>query len=196
MPAITRRQALAGLAAGALLPRPAAATPAASPRRGFRDGYFPNLELRNQCDQAVRFYDDCLKGKRVLVQFTYVSCEGKCPLVTANLVQVQRRLGARAGREVFFVSISLKPELDPPEALREHAARFGVGPGWTFLTGRPDDIELLRRRFGMVDPDPVLDADPSNHTGMVRLGNVPYERWLGCPGNAPPETIVRAIDSI
>lgn len=194
MPPITRRDVLAGLAAGALLPLPA---PAASPRgRGFRDGYFPNFELRNQYDEVVRFYDDCLKGKRVLVQFTYVSCDGKCPLVTANLVQVQRLLGERVGREVFFVSISLKPELDSPEALRQHAAHFGVGPGWSFLTGRPDDIEVLRRRFGMVDPDPALDADPANHTGMVRLGNVPRERWLGCPGSAPAATIVRAVLSI
>jgi protein SCO1/2 len=186
---------LAGLGAAVLLP--AAAGNAPPPRgRGFREAYFPNLELRNQCDEVVRFYDDCLKGKRVLVQFTYLSCEGKCPLITANLVQAQRLLGERAGRDVFFVSISLKPELDTPAALRQHAALHGVGPGWTFLTGRPADIELLRRRFGMVDPDPELDADPSNHTGMVRIGNVPYERWLGCPGQAPPAWIVRSILSI
>lgn len=206
MTSITRRDWLgvAGVAGVVLLPGALPAARAATPttdvpaprRRGFRDGYFPNLELRNQCDEPVRFYDDCLKGKRVLVHFTYLSCEGKCPLITANLVQVQRLLGERAGRDVFFVSISLKPELDTPEALRQHAALFGVGPGWTFLTGRRADIEVLRRRFGMVDPDPELDADPSNHTGMVRIGNVPYERWLGCPGGAPAAAIVRAILSI
>lgn len=205
MSSITRRTWLgsagaAGFAGAMLLSgRLAAANQPAAPAprgRGFRDGYFPNFELRNQCDEVVRFYDDCLKGKRVLVQFTYVACDGKCPLITANLVQVQRLLGERAGRDVFFVSISLKPELDTPEALRQHAAHFGVGPGWTFLTGRPADIELLRRRFGMVDPDPELDADPSNHTGMVRIGNVPYERWLGYPGAASPAAIVRSILSI
>jgi hypothetical protein len=34
------------------------------------------------------------------------------------------------------------------------------------------------------------------HTGMIRIGNEPYERWLACPGKAAPEWIVRSVLSI
>ena len=72
-------------------------------------------------------------------------------MTTANLVQVRKRLGKRFGRDVFFASITLMPEEDSPAALKRFADRYKVdamGPGWTFLTGRPRDIELLRRRRG------------------------------------------------
>lgn len=195
MNAMTRRQwlALTGLAPGALLP---AAADAAEAAGGFRGGYFPNVEMRTQDDSPVRFYDDCLKDRVVVVQFTYASCDGKCPLITANLVQVQRLLGDRVGRDVFMLSITLKPEQDTPARLKEYAGMHGVGPGWSFLTGRRADIDLLRRRFGSVDPDPKVDADPARHTGMIRIGNEPYERWLACPGQAKPEWIARSLLSI
>lgn len=198
---LTRRQWLTMAPATLLLPGvigAALAAPAktAEPRGQFRGGYFPNCAMRTQDNRRVRFYDDCLKDKLVLVQFTYATCEGKCPLITANLVEVQRLLGDRVGRDIFMVSISLKPEHDTPQVLKEHAEMHGVGPGWTFLTGRRADVEALRRRFGMVDPDPVLDADPTRHTGMIRIGDVPRERWLACPGRLPAPAIVRTVLSI
>lgn len=195
MSEMTRRQwlALAGLAPGALLPATAGAV---EPAGRFRGGYFPNVEMRTQDNRPVRFYDDCLKDRLVLVQFTYASCDGKCPLITANLVQVQRLLGERVGRDVLMLSITLKPELDTPALLKEYAEAHGVGPGWWFLTGRRADVDLLRRRFGSVDPDPRVDADPASHTGMIRIGNEPYERWLACPGQARPEWIARSLLSI
>jgi protein SCO1/2 len=90
-------------------------------------------------------------------------------------------------------SLTLKPEHDTPRVLREYALKHEVRPGWTFVTGRPEDMELLRRRLGFVDPDPALDADRSQHIGVVRYGNERFQRWAACPAQAKPEVIVNQI---
>ena len=54
-----------------------------------------------------------------------------------------------------------------------------MGPGWQFLTGDPQDVELLRQKLGFIDRDPVRDADKSNHIGMLRWGNEPHTLSAG-----------------
>jgi len=164
-----------------------------SPRDAIRARYFPNLELRTHEDRPVRFYDDLIKDKIVLINFMYATCEGVCPGITANLTKVQRLLGDRIGRDVFMYSITLKPEQDSAAVLRDYAAMHGVGPGWLFLTGQPADVELLRRKLGFVNPDPRLDADSAEHIGNVRYGNEPRQLWAVCPGLAAAEWIVESL---
>ena len=112
------------------------------------DQYFPNVPLVTQDGQTVRLYDDLLKGKIVLVNFIYTGCKKVCPLVTARMAQVQKQLGDRVGRDIFLYSITLDPVHDTPEALKKHAAAFHAGPGWLFLTGKPEDLEQVRYKFG------------------------------------------------
>lgn len=165
---------------------------AAEARRRRR---FLNVVLRTHDNKTVRFYDDLIKDKTVLFNFFYTVCQGEatCPLTTANLVKVQKLLGDRVGRDIFFYSITLDPAHDTPKVLARYAKRFGVGPGWLFLTGKKDDIERLRRRLGFVNSDPVLDRDRSQHIGMVRYGIEPLERWESCPCLTHPESLARYI---
>ncbi len=100
-------------------------------------------------------------------------------------MQVRKQLGDRFGRDVFFNSITLMPEQDSPEVLKRYADNYKVdemGPGWSFLTGRPRDIELLRRRLGFAYADRKLDADRTNHIRLVLMGNEPYGWWGTAPG--------------
>jgi protein SCO1/2 len=163
------------------------------PRELIRERHLPDVPLVTQKGKTVRFYEDLVKDKKVVINFLYTHCQGICVPVTANLVRVQKLLGDRVGRDIFFYSITLKPEEDTPEALDQYAALHGVGRGWLFLTGTPDDIELLRRKLGFRYDDPVEDADRSNHTGMIRVGNEPYLRWSACPGMAAPAWIAKDI---
>jgi protein SCO1 len=170
------------------------AWPAAAPAQDrWGADYFPNVALTTQDGQVVRFYDDLIKGKTVAIDLIYTTCQYACPLETARLAQVQRVLGDRVGRDIFFYSITLKPEEDDPKALAEYAAMHHVGPGWLFLTGKPEDIELLRKKLGFTYADPAEDADKSNHVGMVRMGNEPYMRWAACPGMSAPTWIAKDI---
>ena len=203
---MTRRRWLALLG---LLPLAAAALPVLEfierrrrpgtqrPAQGFHRGYFPDLALRTQDGERVRLYDDLLKGKTVLVHFFYVDCrDALAAAATENLVQLQRLLGERCGRDVFMYSFTLAPGQDTPARLRQYRERHGIGPGWTFLTGSPADLELCRVRFGVADPDPAQDRDLAQHTNVVLLGNEPHERWLASPALTAPRYLLGQIDRV
>ncbi len=162
-------------------------------RDRIRDRYLPNVPLRTHNNRLVRFYDDLIKNKVVVINFMYADCEDVCPLVTMNLAKVQKLLGRRVGREIFMYSITLQPEHDTPAVLKTYARDHGTGPGWTFLTGRPEDVERLRQSLGFVDPDPELDKDKANHIGNIRYGNEPLTLWAACPGMAEAPWIVESL---
>jgi protein SCO1/2 len=164
-----------------------------SSRERLRERFFPNVVLTTHLGTKVRFYDDLLKDKIVMINFMYAKCEGVCPGITTNLARVQKLLAPRVGRDIFMYSISLKPEEDTPMALHHYAQMHHAGPGWLFLTGKPTDIELLRRKLGFTNPDPVEDADKDQHIGMVRYGNEPLQQWGGCPGLAHASFIAESI---
>jgi protein SCO1/2 len=155
--------------------------------------HFPNVPLLTQNNQRVRFYDDLVKDKIVMFNFFYVTCTGICPAATANLAKVQALLGGRVGRDIFMYSITLKPREDRPAQLKEYEEMHGIKPGWTLLTGAPDDCELLRRRLGFADVDPVIDRDISQHIGLVVYGNERLDSWAACPARSDPADIVRYL---
>ena len=166
---------------------------AIEPRELIRRRHFPNVELITHERRNVRFYDDLIKDKKVVLNLMYVNCEGICVPVTANLVRVQKLLREYGRSDVFFYSITIKPEEDTPEVLEQYAAGHHVGPGWLFLTGKSVDVELIRHQLRFVDVDPAVDANKSNHIGMIRFGNEPHVRWAACPGQANPEHIARTM---
>ncbi len=132
--------------------------------------YFPNVELVTQDGVKVRFYDDLVLDKHVVVSFIYTRCTKQCGLITANLARVQRELGDRVGKDIFFYSITLDPERDTPAALKKYAEAFKAKPGWTFLTGKKEDIQLLRRKFGEL-------ASIEDHAAAINIGNDAVGQW-------------------
>ena len=190
---VTRRALLASLAGVPLSSLVAARTAFATPVPTGGRRAFPNVPLVTQDNQQVLFYDDLMRGKTVVLSFFYTQCEGICPATTANLVKEQELLGDRLGRDVFMYSISLKPRQDTPRALKGYAADYGIRPGWTLLTGRPADCERLRRKLGFVDPDPRVDADTSQHVGVIVYGSEPLDHWSACPAQTEPSEIVKYI---
>ena len=171
------------------------------PVHGFHRDYFPDLVLRTQDDERVRLYTDLLRGKTVLVHFIYGDGrDGPCRAVTGNLVQLQKLLGERCGRDVFMYSFALAapPAAGPPTParLRAYRASHPITAGWTFLTGSAPDLALCRARFGVADPDPVLDREPAEHVNVVLLGNEPHERWLGLPALSSPAVLLEQLDRV
>ena len=164
-----------------------------SSRERIRQRYFPNLTLTTHTGKQVRFYDDLVKDKIVIFNFMYAKCEGICMPITMNLRRVQDLLGSRMGKDIFMYSITLKPEEDTPGKLAHYAHMHRVKPGWTFLTGKPSDLETIRRKLGFVDPDPEVDKVKSNHIGVIKYGNEPIERWGGCPAMSKAPWIVKTL---
>jgi len=162
-------------------------------RRRLQRMHLPNVPLVTHEGKRVMFYDDLVKGKIVTMNFFFAQCDGVCPRVNANLEKVQRLFGADLGTKIFMYSFTLKPEQDDVKAIREYRAMYHALPGWTFLTGKPEDLEKLRKGIGFTYPDPAIDADKTQHIGNVRYGNEPLMLWAACPGMANPKYLAESI---
>ncbi|HET8887350.1 MAG TPA: SCO family protein [Candidatus Angelobacter sp.] len=160
----------------AILYLAAGPTPAAADNARWGAGYFPNVVLTTQDGTKVHFYDDVIRGKSVVIDLIYTSCVDSCPLETARLAQVQKMLGDRVGKDIFFYSISIDPTHDTPKVLKAYAEKYHIGPGWTFLTGKKADIDLISKKLGLYsEPDP---NDRDGHTPSVLIGNEPSGQWM------------------
>ena len=139
--------------------------------------YFPNVILTDHEGNKVRFYDDLVKGKVVVINFIYTSCPDSCPLETAKLSEVQGILGDRVGKDFHFYSISIDPVRDTPEVLAEYREIYGAKPGWSFYTGSEHDIIVLRKKLGIYNDD-AEEGDEYDHATSLVLGNQPLGRWV------------------
>lgn len=193
-----RRELIAGGAAalpGTVLgAEPREPAPCLAPGGGPSGAYFPNPVLTTHLGSRVRFYDDLLAGRIVMVNFMSIAGEAKVP-VTANLARAQRHLEGRLGRDVFLYSLTVDPANDTPRALASFAARHGARPGWLFLTGEESDLETLRSRF-FVDRVARHQGHAGGHAagpdcslGLLRYGNEAAGVWGSCPVVADPRWI-------
>src|SRR5262249_54660311 len=107
----------------------------------------PRFALTSQDGMPVALAD--FRGKVVAVTFIYTSCVDTCPVLTALMAYVQDKLGPLLGRGTAFVSITVDPERDTPEVLKQYAETFGADlNGWAFLTGAPAAIQEVVLRYG------------------------------------------------
>ena len=110
-------------------------------------GAAPDFALTSQDGARVTLRD--LHGKVVAVTFIYTACRDVCPLLTEKMALVQGELGADFGPKIAFVSITVDPENDTPEALKAHAEAHGADlTGWSFLTGAPASVREVAHLYG------------------------------------------------
>lgn len=133
--------------------------------------YLPNVPVATHDGRSLKFYDDVIKGKVVIVNFIYTTCTDVCPLTSARLAQAQERFGEQMGRDIFFVSISIDPETDTPARLKAQADALKAGPGWLFLTGERAAIDEIRYKLG------ERSRSLRDHRNEVLLGNDRIGRW-------------------
>jgi protein SCO1/2 len=151
-------------------------SPAFADQRWGAD-YFPNVVLTTQDGKPVRLYEDLLKGKSVAINVIFTECTDVCPLETATLVQLKRHLGDRVGKDIFFYSISIDPKRDIPPVLKAYAEKFGAGgPGWLFLTGKPEDIKLVTKKLGLSRARDA--ATREGHGSILMVGSEPTGQWM------------------
>jgi len=149
--------------------------------------YFPNLTLVTQDNKPVRFYDDIMKGKVVVINFMFTTCTGICPPMTANLAKVQEYLGDHVGRDVNIVSITVDPAVDTPEALKKYAGNYKAKPGWYFLTGKKENLDwVLYKLGGYVE-------NKGDHNTFLIIGNEATGQWMRLFAMSKPTVIADAV---
>jgi len=146
----------------------------------------PDGRVYDQDGNPHNFYTDLIKGRTVAINFIFTTCTGVCPPMTATLRRVQQNLPARSPA-IQLISVSVDPETDTPPRLREFAAKFHAGPGWTFVTGDRADIDSILRALG------VAVANKNDHTPMVLIGNEQAHYWTRVYGLSSPTLLVEAI---
>lgn len=147
----------------------------------------PDTMVSDQNGRRLSFYNDLVKGKTVAINFLFTTCTTICPPMAATFRKVQQELGDRIGRDISLISISVDPATDVPERLKKFAAKFNAGPGWTFVTGSPPEIDRLLKALG------AAVTDKRDHTPMVLVGNEAAGYWTRTYGLAAPAEIVKAI---
>jgi protein SCO1/2 len=88
-----------------------------------------------------------LAGKTWVADFVFTRCMGPCPLITAHMVELQKKFSGK--KNLAFVSFSVDPDFDKPAVLKKYAATYGAdASSWKFLTGKSDDIyPFIRNNF-------------------------------------------------
>jgi len=153
--------------------------------------YFSNLEVIDQDGQTLRFYDDLLKDKVVVINFIFTNCQGACPLMTQNLTMVRDMLGVTLGQEIHFVSISIDPIRDTPAAMKEFAeTHYADQAGWRFVTGNQDNLEYIVKKLGQYSEE--VEA----HSTLLLAANVRTAHWTKIPPNVPPNGVVQRLRTL
>ena len=139
----------------------------------------PDFALIDQAGEPLS--SDALRGRTLLVDFVYTSCPGPCPIQTSRQVRLQRRLPEALRERVHFVSISLDPATDTPEALRAYALARGADlSGWSFLTGDPETVARVVSGFGIGSlRQPDGEIEHMLATFLVDAEGRIAERYLG-----------------
>lgn len=177
---------LAGLATALLATTPLVHADGAAGTRDPR-AYFTDAPLTNQDGQKIRFYADALRGRTVVLNVGYTSCNEACPLITRQLLQVRSELGPAFGKQVFFVTLTSDPDNDTPQALKKFAQKQGADvAGWTFLTGRKGDVDLILKRLG------AYSEAVEEHATVLYLMDVDAKRMRRMLPNLPPKAIAEA----
>lgn len=165
------------------------ATPVSLPAGSRGSAYFTNLPLLTQ-DRPVRFYDDLIRDRVVLIHSFFANCRDICSPLSFNLAQAQRLLAEQVQTPVQIVSISTDPLADVPDVLQAYARRHGAGPGWAFVTGKKENVDWVLHKLGL------YPETKEAHTAVLWIGNDRTGTWLKLHAMAPPEAIVQAVRKV
>ena len=153
--------------------------------------FFTDLEVVDQNGRKLRFYSDVLKGRVVLINFIFTNCPDACPMVTHKLMQVRNMMVPAIKDDVWFISISVDPERDTPQAMKEFATKQGVDESrWLFLTGDKKNLEFIVKRLGQYTQE--VEA----HSTLMLAGNDRTRHWTRVMPMVPPEGVAQQLRAL
>jgi protein SCO1/2 len=158
---------------------------------GRETKFLPDLVLLDQDGHSTRFYTDLIKGKSVILSFFYTTCSYMCTRQGKVFSELQTELGDRLGKDIFLISVTMDPETDTPERLRNWGKQYGQRKGWTMVTGGKVEMEKL---VGHLTGNPLGRLEM--HAPFVYLGNDKKNKWTATFGLAAPKTLLKQIEEM
>jgi protein SCO1/2 len=110
----------------------------------------PDFQLTDQDGRPLHLKD--FRGQAVVLTFVYTRCPlpNFCPLMSKNFAELQQRLSHEFPNKYHLLSISMDPEFDRPEVLKEYAARYGANPkDWSFAVGDTGSLNYIAGLVGL-----------------------------------------------
>lgn len=159
-------------------------------RQAKAQKYFTDVVLLNQNNEQMRLYSDLLKGKVVIINAFFATCQGSCLPMSRNLEKVQEALGERLGKEASIISISVDPTVDTPASLKEYAKKVHARPGWYFLTGDKKNVDLALYKLGQ------YVENKENHLNIFIIGNERTGLWKKAFGLARSDELIKVVESV
>ena len=169
---------------------PAPATATNNSTSSSAEKYFTDVVLLNQDGEKMRFYSDLLKGKTVIINSFFATCQGSCLPITRNLEKVQEAHGDRLGKDAFMISISVDPTVDTPGELKAFGKKFHARPGWYFLTGSKENVDFVLKKLGQ------FVENKNDHLNLVIVGKDRTGLWKKAFGLAKSEELVKVVESV
>ena len=150
--------------------------------RSAHDYVVPDRVLRDIDGNETTLQQVLDTDKPVLLNFIYTTCTTICPILSATFSQVQHDLGHEAHR-VRMISITIDPDQDTPQRLREYAERFHAGPQWRFITGERDHIIAIQKAFdsyrgAKTNHEPITLLRAPRATSWVRIEGIASAREI------------------
>jgi cytochrome oxidase Cu insertion factor (SCO1/SenC/PrrC family) len=152
--------------------------------------YFTDVALVNQDGESLRLYSDLIHGKVVLIHAFFASCRDTCPQMLATCQRLQEHLGDRLGRDVHLLSITVDPDNDSRQVLKDLAQKLNARRGWHLLSGPKQDVEFALRKLGLAA------AQREAHSNLFILGNDSTHLWKKVRGLSPAAQIAEILDGV
>ena len=117
-------------------------------------GSIPSFEFTDSDGNLIS--QEELSGKIWVADFIFTTCTMACPVMTGNMNLIHKAF--KNNDNVRIVSISVYPEYDTPEILKEYASRYNANTNrWHFLTGPEENVKLvIKNGFKMGDYEDII----------------------------------------
>jgi protein SCO1/2 len=130
-------------------------------------GPVPKFELTDQNNTKIS--DKSYLGKVYVIEFFFSTCPSICPIMNKNMKDIQKEFSKENNFGV--ASITINPENDTVEVLKEHANQLGItSPNWHFLTGDKEYIlSLANKGFNLYAAENKKVNGGFEHSGLFAL---------------------------
>lgn len=128
----------------------------------------PDFEFINQDGKTIT--NESYKGKVYVVEFFFTTCPTICPIMNKKMLKIQNEFFGNP--DFGIASISITPEIDTPEVMKNYAKEKGINhKHWHLLTGKKDDIvyALANTGFKLYAGKGDEDHGGFEHSGLFAL---------------------------
>lgn len=129
-----------------------------------------------------------LRGRTIALAFLFTRCPDVCPLTAGQFRAAQRALGNDASK-VEFVAVSVDPEGDTPQAVRDFSELHELSDRWHYLIGPRAQLERVWTLYG-IGSFPSSGARAVEHNDAIYLIDARGRERAIVHSNDPPNWLL------